>query len=266
MRALSRGWLVYAVALVALSGCDDPKKDTPKPAPSAAVTSVASTPQVASAVPSASAEAPKTKAPIVCGTGPELDTKDAGLAEEIRRKLGKKPGEPVKNSELATIRSLNLIKAASSSLDPCVFQKTAALKDLFLGPGELDDLSPIANLTHMETLRASINHVSDLKPLEKLVLLDRLDLGRTHIRDIKPLENLVNLTELEIDDTQVSDLSPLSKLKKLERLSIRRTLVTDVSPLKDLQKLKYLYTEGAAVSDISPLQPLTARGLKIVSK
>ena len=116
MRALSRGWLLCAVALVSLSGCDDPKKDTPKPAPSAAVTAVASTPQVASAVPSASVEAPKAKAPIVCGTGPELDTKDAGLAEEIRRKLGKKPGEPVKNSELATIRSLNLIKAAVARL------------------------------------------------------------------------------------------------------------------------------------------------------
>ncbi|HRI10029.1 MAG TPA: MFS transporter, partial [Nannocystaceae bacterium] len=92
-----------------------------------------------------------------------------------------------------------------------------------LGPSELDDLSPIAHLTRLETLRASINHVSDLKPLEKLVLLDRLDLGRTYVRDIKPLENLVNLTELELDDTQVSDISPLSKAKKLERLSIRRT-------------------------------------------
>ena len=107
--------LVSSFVVAMLGGCDDPKKDPAKASPSA-TPSVVPSAAVASATPSASTEAPKPKAAVLCGTGPELDTKDAALAEEIRRKLGKKPGEAVKNTELATIRSLNLIKTPASCL------------------------------------------------------------------------------------------------------------------------------------------------------
>ncbi len=231
---------------------------------------------MASAAPSASAAPAASTAPAAkpkeCPTGPDLVLDDPDLEAELRKKLNKLPkqGEkpaPIRVSELASIGSVNLTsKKSLDELDPCVFPKLTGLRHLYLGPGKLRDLKPIANLVQLETLRASVNEVDDLTPLEKLVKLDRVDLGRTHVRDIAPLANLVNLTELELDGNEITDVSPLAKLKKLEKLSIKKTNVTDVSPLKDLAKLKFLYIEGSGVTNVEPLSPLVARGLKVVTK
>ena len=254
--------------LAGASGCDDDKAKTdPQASASAAMTAAAPvmSATAASASPSASADAPKKK-DVVCTNSDTVDTQDQALLAELRKKLGKKPTDAVKVSELPNVKSINLTAVTNlTDLDPCVFPKLTGMHDLFLGPGDLWDLSPIASLNQLITLRASINKVSDLRPLEKLVQLDRLDLGRTAVRDITMVGNLVNLTELSIDETEVRDLAPLASCKKLEKISIKKTQVVDVSPLKNLTKLKYLYIEGAPVTDTSSLQPLVGRGLKIVS-
>ncbi len=256
-----------AFAVLSLLACDEDKRkaDLIASTKSSADAALPIVPMVtASAV--ASASAAPVKKEVVCPSGTELALTDADLEAAIRLKL-QKPKDPLKASDLANVRSLNLTnKAVLDDLDPCIMPKLTNLKHLYLGKGGLRDLSPIANLTQMESLRASINEVEDLKPLEKMTLMDRLDLGRTHVRDIAPLAAMVNLTELQLDDTQVADLTPLAKATKLEKLSVKHTLVTDVSPLKNLSKLKFLYIEGCAISNLDTLDPLKARGLRIVLK
>ncbi len=262
---MKRTVLVVFASIALLTACDEDKKKeeilaktASKDAGTVAIP-IAPSASVAQAV-----EPPKEKTP--CPTGPELVLKDKDLEAELRLKLAK-PNGPLTVSELTNVRSLNLTKKQSlDELDECVVPKLSGLKHLYLGPGKLRDLEPIANLTSLESLRASINEVATLKPLEKLVRLDRVDLGRTHVRDIAPLGHLVNLTELQLDDTQVSDLAPLAKTTKLEKLSLKHTNVTDVSPLKGLTKLRFLYIEGCAVGNLDTLQPLVARGLRIVTK
>ncbi len=261
--------LAGLAGILVLTACDEDKKKAEilaktAPAEASAPAPAASAPASAAPAEAASAEPPK-KDPL-CPTGPELTLTDKDLEAELRLKLNK-PKDPLKMSDLANVRSLNLTKKQSlDELDPCVIPKLTSLKHLYLGPGKLRDLKPIANLVGLESLRASINEVEDLKPLEKLVLLDRLDLGRTHVRDIAPLANLVNLTELQLDDTQVSDLAPLAKAKKLEKVSIKHTNVTDVSPLKGNDKMKFLYVEGCAIGNLDTIQPLVGRGLRVVTK
>jgi internalin A len=267
---MKRTAFAVLAAVVVLAGCDEEKKKADilaRTAPSdAGAAAVASTQAAEAPSPSASANAELPKKDVLCPTGPELTLTDKELEAELRLKLAKPKG-PLKMSDLANVRSLNLTKKPSlDELDPCIIPKLTGLKHLFLPQGKLRDLTPIANLVGLETLRASINEVEDLKPLEKLVLLDRLDLGRTHVRDIGPLANLVNLTEVQLDDTQVSDLAPLAKAKKLEKLSIKRTNVIDVSPLKGLEKLKFLYVEGCAIGNLDTIQPLVGRGLRVVTK
>lgn len=256
---------LLAFGLAAAVGCDEPKKE---PAPQNATAAPASSAPVASAAASeakAPEAAPKKKERGPCPTGPEVVSDDAVLMDELRLKLQKKPDAKVMMSDLGSVRSLNLTKAKQlDELDPCLIPKLTSLHHLYLGPGELSDLSPIAGLVQLESLRASINHVADLKPLEKLTKLDRLDLGRTRVRDLSPVGKLVNLTELQLDDTSVDDIGPLAACTKLEKLSIKRTTVRDVSPLKGHKKLKYLYVEGSAVQNLDALQPLVARGLKVV--
>lgn len=254
------------LALPLLFACDEEKKKQEildKTAPQDAGTmAMVDAALPVPAAPSASVAA----APKICPSGPDLVVDDKDLEAELRKKLAK-PKDPLKVSDLANIKSLNLTQKQSlDELDPCVLPKLKNLKDLFLGPGKYRDLTPIANLTSLWSLRASISEVEDLKPLEKLTLMDRLDLGRTHVRDISVLANLVNLTELQLDDTQVADLSPLAKDTKLEKVSIKHTNVTDVSPLKNLTALKFLYVEGCAITNLDSLGALTAKGLKIVTQ
>lgn len=259
--------LAFALAWSVLA-CDEDKKKAEllsKTGDSAAPTTMDAAAPLATTTASAAASAEPAK-PKVCPDGPELKVDDPDMEAELRLKLNK-PKDPLKVSDLSNVRSLNLTKKKTlDELDPCILPKLVNLKHLYLPPGKLRDLKPIAGLTQLESLRASITEVEDLKPLEKLVLLDRLDLGRTHIRDLKPLASLVNLTELELDDTQVSDLSPLAKCKKLEKLHIKHTNVTDVSPLKDLTKLKLLSVEGSAITNLDTLQPLVGRGLRVATK
>lgn len=256
----------FAGSLVALalcvSGCDEEKK-APSTAPSATVVPAPASAQ-AKAAPVASAP-PAKKKDVICNVGATIEFTDKVLEADVRKKLSKPEG-PITPADLKTIRSLNLTGGPVNELDPCLMPLFTGMKDLFLGSGDLEDLTPIANLTNLESLRASINKVSDLKPLSKLVKLDRLDIARTSIRDIEPLRTLVNLTELELDDTQILDIAALAPLTKLEKLSLKNTPVKDVSPLKAAKKLKTLNIGGTPVEDVSALSPLVGNGLKIVRK
>lgn len=258
--ALALSLTCLAVMVVA---CDDPK---PKGEPAKSADAKPAAAPAASERPverAAEAPPPAPKKVWKCEPGPIVKFGDEALELELRRKLNKAKG-PISPADLRTVRSVNLSSGKVNELDPCVFPLLLGVKDVFLGPGDLSDLTPLAGLITMESLRASINKVSDLTPLSKLTKLDRLDLGRTGVRDLTPLAKLANLTELSLDGTEVKDLTPLAGCVKLERLSLKNTQVTDVTPLKDLKGLKFLYIEGTPIEETGVLSPLTARGLKIV--
>jgi internalin A len=250
--------LTLAALCLCLLACDDKKSAPPAPsaAPSAVPTAALSS---VAAVPSAKPE----KKQVDCPKGNDVTFTDKGLEDEVRRKLGKDGGTLTK-SDLAQVKSVNLTRGPVNELDPCVFPLLTGMKDLFLGQGDLSDLSPLTSLTNLATLRASINQVSDIHPLEKMTKMDRLDIGRTQVSDISPIANMTGITELQLDDTPVADITPLRACTKLEKLSLKRTLVKDLTPLKDMKKLRFLYIEGAPIESTQMLDPLVGDGLKVV--
>jgi Leucine-rich repeat (LRR) protein len=270
LRTRRAGALVFLSAVALLSACDEPKKEAPKAeAPEAAPPPpVASTPPAPTPEPAASA--PPVKKRTLADCKPHPATVDFGddstLEAEVRRKLGKTSGN-LTPADLAQIKSINMSSGkAVHQIDPCVFPMFTSLKDLFLGPGDYDDLSPLQKLSNLESLRASQNQVKDLHPIEGLKKMDRLDLSHTQITDesMKSLGSLVNVTELTLDGASVSDLTPIANMKKLERLSIKSTQVKDLAPLAQLKTLKFLYIAETPVSDITPVQPLMKSGTKLV--
>ena len=265
MRFHSLGFGAVVVSALVSLGCDDKKPvDTAPPPTAAAVPSTPPPEPVKEALPVP--EPPKKKEAKVCTPSKIVDFGgDAALEKQVRFKLTKPEGD-IAVADLAKIHSLNLSQVKVDELDPCIFPHFTGLKELFLGAGKLDDLTPIATLKNLESLRASLNQVTDLKPLANLVKMDRLDLGHTQVMDLAPLANLTVMTELELDDAPVTDLKPLAACVKLERLSIQRTNVKSVAPLIPLDHLKFLYTSGAPVEDAAVLAPLRAKGLKIVDQ
>jgi internalin A len=142
-----------------------------------------------------------------------------------------------------------------------------SLKDLFLGPGEYDDLIPLQKLP-LEALVAASSPVKDLHPIEGVKRLDRLDLSHTRVDDdsLKAVAGLVNLTELMLDEDPITDLTPVAGLQKLERLSIKRTQVKSLQPIASLRSLKFLYIAETPITDISPVQGLISSGMKLVQR
>lgn len=261
---------LLALAVSSLAACEE--KPAAPTAASAAAPAAPPPPAPTTEAPAATATqaaapaAPRPKKKLEdCAKGPNVEFEQKEVEAEIRKKLPKPEG-PITAADLGKLRSLNLSQAKLAELDVCIFSKMKNLKELFLGPGEFDDLSPIAGATQLESLRASINQVKDLKPLEGMSKLDRLDLGRTQVSDIKPLASLKKLTELQLDDTPLEDVSPLAGLTDLTTLSLKRTRVKDVSMLKGLKKLKFLYTGGSPLdADPMSVTAVRANGTKIVA-
>jgi len=262
----TRPLVVLTLLLVPLA-CD--KKESASSAPSSAPSAAAAPIPTPIATPSEAPPKPvKPKKKLAdCSPGSEVTIDNPPLEAELRKKL-EKPSGAITKSDLKRLKSLNLSQLKEmSELDPCLFSPMTGLKELFLGTGDYDDLSPLAGAVGLESLRASINQVKDLSPLAKMAKLDRLDLGRTQVSDLKPLAKLTTLTELQLDDTQIEDISPLAELTALENLSIKRTKVRDASPLKGLKKLKFLYIGGTPLDD-DPMSvgPLRANGTKIIAE
>jgi len=252
---------------VAWSACDEKPAATSAPSATAAAAPTPTPTPTPAPTPSAAPAPPKAKKKLSdCATGPEVKLEDATLEAEIRKKLDKASGAITK-ADLKRLKSLNLSQLKDiHELDPCVFTPMTGLKELFFGPGDYDDITPLAGMTQMESLRLSINQVKDLKPLEKLTKLDRLDLGRTQVSDLSPLAKLTTITELQLDDTPVEDLKPLAGLVNMTNLSLKRTKVKDTSPLKGMKKLKFIYIGGSPL-DEDPMSVgfLRGQGTKVIS-
>jgi internalin A len=263
---------IGALLLAALSfACDESKYDKYKTSPEAAAAAAvvpAASETAAAAASASAAPAYKKRSATDCKPHPTtVEFDDAALENEVRRKLAKDAGA-LTPADLAQIKSINLSNARMHQIDPCVFPLFTSLKDLFLGSGDYDDLTPLQKLTTLETLRASLSQVRDLHAIEGLKRMDRLDLSHTLVGDdeLKSVGSLVNVTELTLDETAISDLTPIANLKKLERLSIKKTQVKSLAPLAQLKAMKFVYIADTPVTDITPVQSLVSNGMKIVTK
>ncbi len=260
MKTTTRTFLgCAAFALLTLTACDDPKTQTTATAPSTSTPEVtAIAPTTATAMASA---APKKKIQCDPAANPVVFN-EPGLEAEVRKKLAKPEG-PISKDELGKVKSINLTSEPVDELDPCIFPLFKGVHDIFLGKGQLTDLSPLASLNQLVSLRATGNQVSDITPLTRMVHMDRLDLSHTQISDLSVIGNMTDLTELSLDDTPINDISVLAKLTKLEKLSLRNTGVKDLKPLLSAKKLQMLDVGGSPVEDTHVLDPLSAHGLKI---
>lgn len=263
---------MVCVGILGLTACDEqPKPEAAKAAEVKTAEPAAAPPPPApepAPEPAAAKKPKKTLADCDKGSKVTLDSAGSSSAEfegAIRVKAQKPDGD-LTTADLKKLRSLNLSRVQLTELDVCLFRHMTELRELFIGPGEIDDLSSIATSTKLESLGVSGNPITDLSPLAKMTKMDRLDLAHTKISDISALSSMKAMTELNIDDTQVTDLSPLKDLTKLERLSLKKTKVSDVSALSE-HKLKFVYVgESPLADESSKTAILSKNGAKIIDE
>ena len=114
----------------------------------------------------------------------------------------------------------------------------------------------------MENLRISGDPpIRDITPLANLIRLKTLKLANQAISDISALANLTQLIRLQLDENQIDDLNPLANLTLLEELWLNSNAITDITPLIGLKNLKELHLANNPIDDLSPL--LELEGIKL---
>jgi internalin A len=254
--------LAVVTASTALSGCDE--KEEPLATPETATKSAQpeSAPPPPPPAPEPAAEPPKERKKFEDCDQTKIEISNADLEAAIRLKAQKPEGE-IGVSDLKKLRSLNLSRVDLPELDVCIFHHMSELRELFLGPSGIDDISAISGSTKMETLGLARNPIEDLSPIAEMTKLDRLDLAKTKVKDISALAKLTSLTELTLDGTEVEDLGPLSGMTKLERLSLNSSKVRDLKPVTDFKSLKFLYIADSDV-DLGQTGSLAQNGTKVI--
>jgi internalin A len=265
--------LLGALLLVTLAplACDEHKYDAMLAEGAAPAADSAALAKLLAAPSATASAAPTWKKRLATDCKPHPATvdfgDDAALEAEVRKKVGKDAGG-ITPADLAQVKSINLSTAKVHFIDPCVFPTMTAVKDVFLGPGEYDDLTPLQKLTNIESLRLAFSQVKDLHAIEGLKKMDRLDLSHTQVGDeeLKTVGSLVNVTELMLDEDNITDITPVSNLKKLERLSIKKTAVKSLAPIGQIKTLRFVYIADTPISDITPVQSLIAGGMKLIKQ
>jgi len=263
-RSLTHRALLSTGLIAALSfGCEEtkPQEPTQTKTEPAATAAPSVTPPAPAPAPEPVAEAAKPKKKLEdCPA--DITIENSELEASIRVKA-QKPEGPITKADLKRLRSLNLARVAIEELDICLFHHMTELRELFLPPAGIADLSPIAGAKKMETLGIARNPVVDLTPLADMTNMDRLDLASTQVSDLSPLAKMTKMTELTLDGTAVTDIAVLRGMTKLERLSLKSTAIKDIKVLEPLKTLKFLYITDSSV-DLGQTGPLAQNGTKIV--
>ncbi len=119
------------------------------------------------------------------------------------------------------------------------------------------DLTPMSDMTGMESFFLRETQVSNLAPLARMIRMKHIWLGRTKVIDISPLTRMTDMKEMDLTGTQVSDLTPIGGMTGMVWLSLEGTLVNNLSPLAQVKELKILCLNDTGVTDLTSLADLT---------
>lgn len=114
----------------------------------------------------------------------------------------------------------------------------------------IEDLSPLAELTNLESLILRGNKISNIEPLRNLTKLEVLYLYKNNVSDISALENMTEMGELNFAVNKVKDISPLKNLNNLYDLKGYSNNITDLSPIKDSECYTINFNDNE-ISDFS---------------
>ncbi|XP_041038373.1 leucine-rich repeat-containing protein 23, partial [Carcharodon carcharias] len=120
----------------------------------------------------------------------------------------------------------------------------------------LQDISPLANLSHLLWVCADENYLTSAK-IEQLPFLQVLSLAKNRIKDMQGITHPL-LESLILTGNQINEMSGLdpSKLTQLHSLELRGNLLESTAGL-NLPRLRNLYLAGNSISRLEGLEALT---------
>lgn len=136
----------------------------------------------------------------------------------------------------------NKIKFSSKAINEGIKD----LQNLDVGH-KVKSLKGIEVFKNLETLNFPDNEIEDITPLQNLTKLKGIGLNGNKIKNIASLSKLTNLYQLVLDHNQIEDISALKNLTNLQEVNLGYNCISDVSPL-DGKKMNNLYLNNQTVT------------------
>lgn len=132
------------------------------------------------------------------------------------------------------------------------------LKFLDISYTTIEDLSPISNITFLETLNLSSTPTAAIKFIKYSDRLRDLDISNTQIEDISELGNLTNLQIFKASNTAIQSFAVLNQFKSLKVLDLTASGFNTVENIKELAVLESLSLGKNYILNYSLLSKLSS--------
>ncbi len=157
--------------------------------------------------------------------------------------------------KFVAVDSLNLSgKSQIKHLKP--LSELRDLKFLDISHTAIEDLSPISNITFLETLNLSSTPTAAIKFIKYSDKLRDLDISNTQIEDISELVNLTNLQVFKASNTAIQSFAVLNQFKNLKYLDLKESGFNSIENIKDLAVLETLSLSKNYILNYSLLSKL----------
>ena len=134
-----------------------------------------------------------------------------------------------------------------------------------MGDNGIVDISSLASLTSLSSLRLSNNLIADFSPISGMTQLFSFFAENCEIEDLGFLSRLTNLGILGLQQNRIIDVSPISQMTELYALYLDGNLIEDIGPLSVLTRVQFLTLNENRISDISPISNLTPTYLHLAA-
>ncbi len=122
---------------------------------------------------------------------------------------------------------------------------------------EIEDYSPIAVCSCLDSLGIYNANVSDIGFIRELPMLHYLYIEDDQITDISPVSACKKITTLRLAGNPVDDISVITELEDLDDLSFDTEQIEDIGILAELNELRYLSVECNGKDDLSLIGELS---------
>ena len=161
---------------------------------------------------------------------------DAVLARLAREQLHLPEGTVLTEDDLAKIEVLELNMEYSASLNGIEYFTN--LYQIWIQDSYISDISPLANLPHLEEIHIYHAPCLDTIPdLSSCTHLRFLLLSDCNIKDVTPVASIGSLMYLHLSDNNITSVAPLKDLDNLLEFDISRNPITDWETISGNEKL-----------------------------
>ena len=202
----------------------------------------------------------------------KVDIPDKNLRNNLEKKLGKNPGDPIMDNELSEMFGV-LSLSDSNISDLTGLEYCTGLTNLNLNGNQISGISALSRLYNVEVLDLSGNQISDLSAFGKLAIneefedskLTSLDLSNNQISgSAGEISYFDHLTDIDLSGNQITSVG-LVKLKNLTSLNLSDNLLGSgesstfhaLSYLSRLTTLSDLDLSNNQIDNIDQLTTLT---------